>query len=91
MRRLRTDMRMVLILGVAIAPGLLATKAQALGWLDCGPKWDYCTDACDANVPGGPPLAICHNQCNIGVSICEASRIPPPGSYRHPRRVSLRR
>jgi hypothetical protein len=63
---------------------MLATPAGALGWLDCGPKWDYCSEACDYNVwGGGPQLAICHDLCNVGVSVCEAGRIPRPAGY-HP-------
>ena len=81
--------------GFAILAGglTLATSAQALGWLDCGPRWDYCSEACDYSyVQGGPPLAICHDNCNVGVSVCEASRIPRPGSYRsHARYTPVRK
>jgi hypothetical protein len=94
MGRPRTCVRIVLASGFLILSGCLtlATGAQALGWLACGPQWDYCVAACDDNVPGGPPLAICHHYCNTGVSVCEANRIPVPASYRsHPRPVPARK
>jgi hypothetical protein len=80
--------------GLLFSVGILAfaPDARALGWLDCGPRWDYCSEACDDAIPGRPPLAICHNNCNIGVSICEASRIPSPASQRrHARYTPVRK
>jgi hypothetical protein len=51
-------------------------------FLDCGARWDFCQQACDYSVPGGPVLGQCYDYCTKGAGVCEASRIPLPVRYR---------
>jgi hypothetical protein len=75
-----------LMFGLATAAGCLspapAGAHPAWALLDCGARMDFCLQACDDSVPGGPPLAQCNNYCARGTGVCEASRIPRPVSYR---------
>src|ERR1700732_2181854 len=41
--------------------------------LDCGARWDFCMQACDYSVPGGPVLGQCNDYCSTGANVCEAS------------------
>ena len=72
--------------GLATAMACLtpvAASADPVGVsLDCGARWDYCMQACDYSVPGGPVLGQCNDYCSTGANVCEASRIPRPVSYR---------
>jgi hypothetical protein len=85
MIRLPTYASATLMFGLATAAGCLApVAAGAHPWalLDCGTRMDFCIQACDYSVPGGPPLGQCYDYCSKGAGVCEASRIPRPVSYR---------
>lgn len=79
-----------LVLALAIAAGgVEPTSAQIYSpkaGLDCGAGFDRCMQACDMSIwtyapPPGPP-GRCNDYCAQGTNICEAGRIPRPGSRR---------
>lgn len=93
MIRLPVHAAAAMIFGLATAMGSpLAADAHPIGLiLGCGSGWDYCMEACNYNVPGGPALGQCKDYCSTTASVCEASRIPRPASYRHSRYPTARK
>jgi len=79
-----------LALGLAIAAGGLeratAQVYAARVGSDCGAGYDRCMQVCNMSIWtwAPPPLAPgrCNDYCAQGTSICEAHRIPRPGSRR---------
>ena len=80
----------LLLVAGCFAAGMARADPYAV-FIDCGARWDFCVQACDYSVPGGPVRGKCYDYCSKDAGVCEASRIPVPASYRHHSRYSTDR
>ena len=90
MSRVTISATAVFAFALATAAGGLTggvMPAVAHGLVDCGAGFDRCIAYCDASMWGGPPaskpLGQCNDYCAQGTNICEAGRIPRPGSQHY--------